>query len=122
MEIKNEKTKKSKKRIIDTINIILYLSIFSGFIVPIQHLIWIISDLTFDISKYKEFGAYIILALFAFICKKIVEKGTPLSGITGIIFGVVMVLLFGYVWKLLGVLMIIDSILFLINYNKKENN
>lgn len=121
LKMENKNFEKRKKGIIITFNVIFWLSL-ANFV--LQILIAIFGSLAIgkiDLSNYVDLLSYTITTIFMFTSIKLARNGSIGAGIIGVTIAIIEILFAGVVWKIIGILLLIDSIIYLIEYNKKNN-
>ena len=74
---------------------------------------------TVDIFNLKDFILLLISLAFMLFSTRLASSGNIFAGIIGIIVATIQILFGGIVGQIIGVLLVIDSVLYVINYNKK---
>ena len=108
----------SKEQSLNNMKTLFFVGIFEILIIPIEHLSYVLMNIPFDISEYDNYIFKIIYLIIMFVCMKLLKKETILGGIVGIVAGLMMIIFSGLLWKIFGIIIIINSVLYLISYNK----
>lgn len=113
--MEKEKFKKSKKWIIE-----LFTVYFWGSIIDI---IFKVLYFMMDIDAGKSLKSYILrftaLCIY-YIVLKLAKKNAKIVGFIGMAYGVFEILLGGWFWKLIGALLLFNSIRYLVHYKEAE--
>ena len=119
--MKNDNFEKKKKNMIITFSVMFLLGL-ANFV--IQIIITILDCLIvekLDLSNFPNVLIYAIITIFMFISIKLLRNNSISAGIIGIILAIIEILFAGVVWKLIGILLLVDSIIYLVDFNKKNN-
>lgn len=119
--MKKSKLEKRKKGIIDALSAMLWFGVFYVGGETILKILYLTNVLKYDITEYTLLS-YVISFVYLgvmFLCVKLAKKGSMYAGVLGIIIGILNILYSGIIWEIIGALLLIDSIMYLINYNKK---
>ncbi len=74
---------------------------------------------TVDTYTSAEIYGYLEAALLAFCVARLARNGDFVAGVIGIIIGIISLIFGGILWQPIGALLLVDSILYLVNYKKK---
>ena len=111
-----EKRRKSVEKLFNVIFWIQLVAVVAAIILKILYLTDSISE---DLFTYVQIIVNIGVVIVLFIATRLAKSGNKAAGIIGIITGIVLFVAEGLMGNILGILLLIDSILFLVNFNKK---
>lgn len=118
---KNNKFEKRKKGVVDVFRAIFWVGVIQVAYETIFRILYFTNLIKYDVTNWNTL-AYIISFVYlgvVFLCVKLAKKGSVYAGVLGIIFGIVEILVAGTLWKFIGIVLLIDSIMYLVHYNKK---
>ena len=116
---KSEKFEKRRKSV-ETIFDIIFIFQVLGLIISIVFKVLFITGIaSVDVSPVLGIVIDAVFAAFTFLCARLAHHGHIAAGIIGIIVALSEIILAGILWKIVGILLLIDSILYLVNYSKK---
>jgi len=118
---KNNKFEKRKKGVVDVFRAIFWVGVIQVTYETIFRILYFTNLIKYDVTNWNSL-AYIISFVYlgvVFLCVRLAKKGSVYAGVLGIIFGVVEILVAGTLWKFIGAVLLIDSIMYLVHYNKK---
>ncbi len=120
--MENNRFEKRKKGIINILNIMLWAGIIGLAGQIFFKILYLLNLIKYDLTDYTLVGYIIsiIYVVFMFFSVNLAKKGSMAAGIIGIVMGIMEILLGGLIWKIFGALLVIDSIIYLIYYNKTK--
>ncbi len=124
MNTEKELKKFEKRRSgIETLFDVIFLCELFGVIGGVGwKLLYVFKIAAYDIISYQQIICSIIISMMMFICTRLAHKGYFSAGIFGIIIAVLNLLFSGILFWIFGALLFIDSIVFLVKYNKNHTD
>lgn len=119
--MEKNKFKKRRKSVVDIFNAIFWCGVIEVAGEIIFKILYLTNVLKYDVTEYTLLS-YVISFVYLgvmFLCVKLAKKGSIYAGVLGIIVGILEILIAGLIWKFIGALLLLDSIMYLVNYNKK---
>lgn len=110
-----EKRRKGVELIFDIIFWVNLITLIGAVIFKVLYLLKVASA---DIITISNLVVYLIISLFMFFAAKLAHNGNVFAGILGILVAILEIIFAGILWKVVGVLLLIDSIMYLVNYKK----
>jgi len=110
-----EKRRKGVELIFDIIFWVNLLTLIGAIIFKVLYLLKIASV---DIISISDLVVYLITALVLFFAARMAHNGNVLAGILGIFVAALEIIFAGLLWKIVGILLLIDSVMYLVNYKK----
>ena len=121
----NKNFEKARKTIEFVFDVIFLLNLFYLIIGGIFKILYATGAATVDLFTYSQLIIQAIITLILYFPTRLANKGHFAAGIIGIIVAVFEIFCGGVIWKIVGVALLIDSIIFLIKFKKfptKENS
>lgn len=119
--MEKNKFEKRRKGVVEIFNAIFWFGVIGVAGEIILKIFYLTNVLKYDLTEYTIMN-YVISFIYLgimFFCVKLAKKGSIYAGVLGIIFGILEILIAGILWKIIGALLLFDSIMYLVNYNKK---
>jgi len=120
--MENNKFESKQKSIVKIFNIIFWCGVIGVAYEIIFKILFLTNIINHDVTEYTLLH-YIISFIYLgvmFACVKFAKKGSIYAGILGIIVGILEILVAGLLWEIIGAILIVDSIVYLVNYNKSK--
>ena len=111
-----------RKGVETVFDILFFLGVFEVLGYGLFKVLYILGIATFDVISFTEIIVSIILCGMMFICTRLAHKGYLTAGIFGIIVALFYLIFGGVFLKILGVLLLCDSILYLFKYKNNDKN
>lgn len=115
----NKKFEKRRKGVEIIFDIIFWFNLISLIVSIAFKIFYLTGKASVDTITYQELAINVVTVIFIFVCSRLAHKGNIAAGIIGVIIAILEIMLAGILWKLIGVLLLIDSIMYLINYKKQ---
>lgn len=95
-----------------------YWYLFYSILIIADDILQLIGVINFDSYTNIQLVFTIIFTVIMYFTKILVHKKSNWAGIIGIIVAILNILFSGIVWKILGAFLLVNSIIYLVNYNK----
>ncbi|MBQ1551051.1 MAG: hypothetical protein IIZ67_03020 [Bacilli bacterium] len=114
-----EKRRKGVEKLFD---ILFWFQLVLLVLAIVLKVLYLLGKVEIDVYSYTTLAINAGLLVFLFIATRLAKKGHIAAGIIGIIVGIVEIIAGGTVGVIIGLLLLIDSIMFLVNYNKAKKS
>ena len=114
-----EKFEKRRKGVEILLDIIFLFNLISLFVMGIFKVLYLNGQASVDMYNYKQIIIQCIVTVLLYISTRLAHNGHILAGFIGVFIAIVEILLAGVIWKLVGIVLLIDSIVYFIEYKKK---
>lgn len=113
-----EKFEKRRKGVEILLDIIFIFNLIALFVMGIYKVSYLTGKASIDMFTNKEIVIHIITTIFLYVSTRLAHKGHILAGFIGIFIAITEILLAGIIWKFVGILLLIDSIVYFVEYKK----
>lgn len=110
---------KRRKGVETLFDVIFWFQLIGLIIAIVLKILYKTGTINTDLYSYKVLAINFGFLVFLFFATRLAKKGHIAAGIIGLIVGIGELISGGLTGTILGILLIIDSILFLVNYKKK---
>ena len=112
---------KSRKKIIEYFNAMFWANIICLLLDVVVNFLHVVNILKYDVSNLTLVGFIIsiIYIIGMYITVKLAKENSILAGILGIAFGTLEIILGGSLFKIIGIILVINSIMYLTLLKKK---